>query len=176
MEPLLLSTINFLGLHFYKGNLYRNGAKLQSFTAKEALTMFMNWIEQKQDPVMLIFHNGFNFDCSVLIRHLINLKIKIPPNLVKFGDTLPFFRSTLKMPDVPNHTLASLATYFKIKQERAHCALSDTRTLKQICESYVGDKQVDISCIFADSTRSIQDYVNRQVFQIPIPKLKKIRK
>jgi DNA polymerase III alpha subunit (gram-positive type) len=176
MEPLLLSTINFLGLHFYKGNLYRNGQKLQSFTIKEALIKFTNWIEQQQRPVILIFHNGFNFDCSILIRHLINFKIRIPLNLVKFGDTLPFFRNAIKPPVIPNHTLASLAEHFKIRQERAHCALSDTSTLKQICEAYAKNNGGDVSVIFENSTRDLQDYVNRQVFRIPIPKLKKSKK
>ena len=173
MEPLLLSTINFLGLYFYKGHLYRNGLKLQSYTIKEALTGFMKWIENQHDPVILVFHNGFNFDCTILIRHLIDFKIKIPPNLVKFGDTLPFFRNAIKPPAIANHTLASLASHFKIKQERAHCALSDTQTLKQICESHVKDNGGDVSTIFTNCTRSIQDFVNRQIFKTPMPKLKK---
>lgn len=175
MEPLLLSTVNFLGINYYKGQLYRNGLKLQSFTIKEALTRFMDWIEQKQQPVMLVFHNGFNFDCNILIRHLIEFKIKIPTNLLKFGDTLPFFRNAIKPPAISNHTLATLASHFKIKQERAHCALSDTDTLKQICEEYAKANQGSIATIFLHCTRSIQDFVNRQLFKTPMPKLKKLK-
>jgi len=175
MEPLLLSTTNFLGLNFYKGQLFRNGLKLQSFTIKEALNGFMKWIEQQHSPVILIFHNGFSFDCTILIRHLIEFKIKIPSNLVKFGDTLPFFRNAIKPPAITNHTLASLADYFKIKQERAHCALSDTDTLKQICEEYAKANKESIAIIFLHCTRSIQDFVNRQLFKTPMPKLKKLK-
>lgn len=175
MEPLLLSTINLLQIHFYKGHLYKNGRKLQSFTIREALLRFVNWIEEQQRPVILVFHNGFNFDCSILIKHLIKFNIKIPLNLLKFGDTLPFFRQAIKPPAIQSHTLAQLANYFKIKQENAHCALSDTCTLKQICEAYVKDKGNDVAIIFQNSTRNLQDYVNRQIFQIPIPKLKKVK-
>jgi len=176
MEPLLLSTINLLKIHYHKGHLYKGGRRLQSFPIKEALTHFCKWIERQQCPVTLIFHNGFNFDCKHLIRHLIKFDIKIPLNLITFGDTLPFFRNNIKPPEIENHTLKGLADHFKIKQDQAHCALSDTRTLKQICETYAETKGGDVSVIFKESTRPIQEYINQQVFQIPIPKLKKSKK
>ena len=173
--PLPLSITNFLGLYLYKGALYRDGLKLQTKSPRSALTDFVNWIEQLQQPVMLVFHNGFNFDCNILVRHLINLKISIPPNLTKVGDTLPYFRASLKAPLVADHKLATLAKYFNIDQTQAHDALADSITLKQICEKYIENKDFGIDNIFQHSTREVQNYVDRYLHNTPIPKLKKIK-
>ncbi len=170
--PLLLSTVNFLQIYYYKGDLYRKGLKLQTKTTKEALIDFMSWIQDLNKPVILVYHNGFSFDCSVLVRHLLSLKIAIPSNLVKVGDTLPFFRTILKPPEVENHKLSTLSHYFGINQDMAHDALSDSITLKLICEKFVADKGADVSIIFKNCTRNIQDYVNKQLHDTPIPKLK----
>jgi DNA polymerase III alpha subunit (gram-positive type) len=171
--PLQLSTTNFLGLYYYKGSLYRQGLRLKTVPVHQALTDFMNWINQMKQPVILIFHNGFNFDCSVLIRHLVDFKIPIPTNLVKVGDTLPFFRDVIKTPEIENHKLSSLAEHFKINQEMAHCALSDSITLKSICESYTKKTNTTLPDIFKNWTRPFQDYVNKKTHNTPLPKLKK---
>jgi len=172
-EPLLLPIINLLGINYYQGQLYRKGLKLESFTAKQALHQFADWIEQKQQPVILIFHNGFNFDCKVLIRQFLDHRVKIPSNLIKFGDTLPYFREQIKPPVITNHTLASLAAYFNIKQEAAHCALSDSKTLKQICEAHC--KGSDIGIMFRTYNRSIQEYLNNLIWKTPMVKLKALK-
>jgi len=174
--PLLLSTVNFLNIHYYKGDLYRKGMKLPSKNIYEALTDFMKWIGNLKDPVILIYHNGFSFDCSVLVRSLVSLKISMPSNLIKVGDTLPFFRKELKPPEIENHKLSTLSKHFGIDQDMAHDALSDSITLKLICEKYALSKGVDVSIIFNDNTRNIQDYVNKQLHNTPIPKLKKSKK
>jgi len=178
MEPLLLSTINLLGLHYYKGDLYKKGLKLQSFTLKEALNKFTNWIEERQMPVIIVFHNGFNFDCSILIRYWIESKIKIPTNLIKFGDTLPFFRNAIKPPLISNHTLASLAAHFKIQQDTAHCALADTIILKKICEAFATIEKKDIADMFTTELKSIREvdqFINKEIFKTPIPKFEKVK-
>jgi len=174
--PLLLSTVNFLGIHYYKGNLYRKGMKLQTKNISEALTDFMNWIGDFKDPVILIYHNGFNFDCSVMIRHLLKFKIAIPPNLVKVGDNLPFFRTVLKPPEIENHKLSTLSKHFGVDQDMAHDALSDSITLKLICEKYTKNNKIDLAQIFENCTRNIQDYINKQTLNTPLPKIKKNKK
>lgn len=175
-SPLPLSITNFLGLYFYRGELYKNGKKLASTNVKTALTRFMKWIRDLNRPVMLVFHNGFNFDCSVLTRHLIDLEIPIPDNLVKMGDTLPFFRNTLKPPMIENHKLSTLASFYNINNIYQHDALADSQTLKQICEHYIENSGHTLSDIFKDSTRNVTDYVNKHVSNIPLPKLKKPKK
>lgn len=174
--PLPLSITNFLGLYLYKGALYRDGLRLETKSPRAALTDFVKWIEQLQQPVMLIFHNGFNFDCNVLVKHLVDLKINIPPNLTKVGDTLPYFRAHLKAPLVADHKLSTLAKHFNISQDKAHDALADSITLKQICEKHVENKDSKIESIFQHSVRDVQNYIDRYLHNTPIPKLKKVKK
>jgi DNA polymerase III alpha subunit (gram-positive type) len=173
--PLQSSTSNFLGLHYFKGSLWRNGSKLNTVSVSQALSDFMKWIGERKQPVILIFHNGYNFDCNILTRHLVDHGISIPSNLVKVGDTLPFFRDTIKIPLIENHKLSSLAEYFKIKQGLAHCALSDSITLKHICEAYIKESNKKLQEIFLDRTRDIKLYLDKKIHNTPIPKLSKKR-
>jgi len=174
--PLPLSITNFLGLYLYKGDLYRDGRKLPTQSPKTVLLRFMEWIEQLQRPVMLVFHNGFNFDCNVLVRHICKFCIETPRNLVKVGDTLPFFRTNLKAPEVPDHKLATLAKHFNIVQEHAHDALSDSITLKLICEKYAKEKDLNVSVIFEYSCREYDNFKHRFLYNTPMSKLKKPKK
>lgn len=173
-RPLPLSVTNFLGIYFYKGELYKNGLRLHSTSLNDALHDFMKWIESLQKPVILIFHNGFNFDCSVLARNLICSKVQIPSNLLKVGDTLPFFRIAIKAPLVENHKLATLARYFDIHQECAHDALSDSETLKQICEKFIKNNDSSLEIIFQNSSRFFKEYLDKIMHGTPLIKLKKI--
>jgi DNA polymerase III epsilon subunit-like protein len=104
---------------------------------------------------------------------LLKFKIAIPPNLVKVGDTLPFFRAVLKPPEIENHKLSTLSKHFEISQETAHDALSDSITLKLICEKYTKNNKIDLAKIFENCTRNIEDYINKQTHNTPLPKLKK---
>jgi len=173
---LPLSITNILGLYYYKGGLYRDGVRLQSKHIKEALIDFMRWIENLKDPVMLVYHNGFSFDCSVLVRHIVDYQVKTPPNLVKVGDTLPFFRKALKAPAVANHRLSTLSAFYGVTQDFAHDALSDSLTLKSICEKYIENNKSSLPEILNNNnTRDIQVYFDRQLHGTPIPKFKKVR-
>lgn len=175
-RPLTLSITNFLGLYFYKNDLYRNGAKLNSIHVVDALKAFMSWIKKLKRPVMLAFHNGFAFDSIVLSNKLVYFKIEIPDNLLQIGDTLPFFRKVLKTPDIENHKLSTLAKHFDIDQDHAHDALSDSVTLKLICEKFMENNKIELKEIFADSTRNFNDYIVKFLNGTPLPKLKRKKK
>lgn len=175
-RPLPLSVSNLLGIYYYKNSLYRNGLRIPSKHLIEVLTDFMKWIDSFQVPIMLVFHNGFNFDCTVLTRNLLHFNIKIPSNLIKVGDTLPFFRSVLQSPVVENHKLATLAKHYGIQQMHAHDALSDSETLRQICERYTQSNNTQLKVIFINCTRLFQEYVDKVSQGTPLVKLKKIAK
>ena len=172
--PIPLSITNLLGLYYYNKHLYRNGRFLFTYKIKVALHYFADWITQIRKPVTLVFHNGFSFDCDVLIKHLLEFDIKIPDNLVSFADTLPFFRRTLKAPDITSHTLSSLAKFYKLPKP-SHNALTDSIALKNICERFASSTDQNIDVIFKNCTRNITDYTNKHINQTPIPKLKKVK-
>lgn len=174
--PLALSCTNFLGFYYFNGSLYRNGRKLYSENLTQALNKFMKWISGFKHPVILAFHNGFSFDCTVLARFLVRCNIPIPENLITVGDTLPYIRSNFKAPLVENHKLATLAKHFEIEQEHAHDALSDSLTLKLICEKVIGQTGIDYQTLFSGSYRPFSDYLNKHLNGTPIPSLKKQKK
>ena len=70
-RPLSEVCTNFLGFYFFKGQLFRNGRLLPAKPVKQALSAFSNWISNFNRPVVLVYHNGFSFDCSVLAKYLV---------------------------------------------------------------------------------------------------------
>ena len=175
LKPLALSTVNLLGLYFYRNDLYRDGLKLNSKYIVDALNAFMNWIRRLEKPVVLTFHNGFSFDGPVLSSRLVYFNIEIPSNLLAIADTLPFFRRNLKPPIVQDHKLSSLASHYSIDVERSHEALSDCITLKSICEKYVEANKVSLDTIIKENQRPIKDYLAKYLDGTPLPKIKKVK-
>ena len=172
-QPLSQSCTNFLGFYYFKGDLYRNGLKLNSVSVSRALHLFMSWISKFGHPVALVFHNGFAFDCPVLARFLVRLNVPIPENFITVGDTLPYIRIHFKPPIVEDHKLGTLSKFFETTHEHAHDALSDSLTLKQICSKIADQFDIDYRCIIKDSSRKFSEYINRQKHGTPIQKLKK---
>lgn len=175
LKPLPLSTTNFLGLYWYRNDLYKNGVKLDSKHIIEALKAFMKWIENFQKPVMLVFHNGFAFDSLILSNKLVYFNINIPKNLISIGDTLPYFRKTLKSPEVENHKLSTLAKYFSVSEECSHDGLSDCVTLKSICERFNEKFGTNFAEIFKESSRKFNDYIQKWSNGTPLPKISKVK-
>jgi DNA polymerase III alpha subunit (gram-positive type) len=174
-KPLPLSTTNFLGLYWYKNDLYKNGVKLNSKHITEALKAFMKWIENFRKPVMLVFHNGFAFDSLILSNKLVYFNINVPKNLISIGDTLPFFRKNLKAPEIENHKLSTLAKYFSIIEECSHDGLSDCVTLKLVCEKFNEKFGTNFAEIFKESSRKFEAYIQKWNNGTPLPKLSKVK-
>ena len=171
--PLTETCTNLLGLFYFNGELYREGQRLPSEHIKTALHNFTHWIAQFGKPVVLVFHNGFSFDCTVLARFLIQHQVPIPENLIFVADSLPYIRIALKAPEIDNHKLGTLAKYFNITHELAHDALSDSLTLMHICTKIADRNGVTYQTIFKDSYRHFSDYLNRIMKGTPIRPLKK---
>lgn len=165
-----------LGFYFFKGQLYRNGLLLPAKPVKQALYEFTNWISKFQRPVVLVYHNGFSFDCSVLAKYLIRFNIPIPENLITVCDSLPYIRDNFKVPTVENHKLGTLAKHFNIVHELAHDALSDSLVLKQICEAISNQNKIDFKTLFKDSCRPFSEYIDKVMYGKPLQPLKKKKK
>lgn len=175
-RPLSQACSNFLGFYYYNHNLYRNGNRLYTKTIKQALLDFTNFINNINKPVVLVYHNGFAFDCSILANNLIRFKIPIPSNLISVCDSLPFIRTFFKDKTVQNHKLGTLAAHFKLNHEHAHCALSDSIVLKQICEHISKQHNITFQDMFKNSYRRFSEYIDRLVLGKPLTKLKKEKK
>lgn len=175
-EPLSQSCTNFLGLYYFRGSLYRNGLKLDSVSVSRALHLFMTWISKFKHPVALVFHNGFAFDCPVLAKFLVRLEIPISENFITVGDTLPYIREHFKPPIVEDHKLGTLSKFFETEHEHAHDALSDSLTLKAICDKIIDRLGTDYRSIIRDSCRAFSEYINRQRHGTKIIPLKRNKK
>ena len=169
--PLTEDCSNLLGLFYFNGDLYRDGRRLFSKNIKTALLEFMLWLSNFNKPIVLVFHNGFSFDCKVLSKFLVQFNILVPENLTFVADTLPYIRINLK--EIENHKLGTLAEHFKIKHDLAHDALSDSLTLMLICNQIVAQSEITHQTIFKDSWRHFSDYLNLYRHGQPVKPLKK---
>ena len=164
-SELSLSCTNLCGLYYFRGQLYRNGKLLPSFGIYTALNRFKNWLEGLGKEVVLVFHNGFSFDCYVLAKQFIGLKIKVPSNIKKVCDTLPAFRKHLKDSEIANHKLTTLAAHFEIDCPQAHDALEDSTVLKAICERVVLLLNLDLNTLLENHTRDFSYYVDKEILR-----------
>jgi len=174
-KPLPLSTVDFLKIYWYNNDLYKDGVRLHSKHIVDALKAFTTWINKFQKKVTLVFHNGFAFDCLILSNKLVYFGVETPKNLIYVGDTLPYFRKTLKAPEIDDHKLKTLAKYFQITEECSHDALSDSLTLKSICEKFSEKFGVTLAEVFKESSRKFSDYIEKHLNGTPIPKLSKVK-
>lgn len=175
-RPLSEDCTKFLGFFYHNNFLYRNGNRLQSKNIKQALLDFTTFISNINKPVVLVYHNGFAFDCSILANFLIRFNIPIPSNLITVCDSLPFFRTFFKDKDISNHKLGTLASFFKINHEHAHCALSDSKVLMQICKQISTQNSITFQQMFKNSYRKFSEYLDRITNGKPLTPLKKEKK
>ncbi|HEY7534416.1 MAG TPA: exonuclease domain-containing protein [Thermodesulfobacteriota bacterium] len=175
-RPLSEDCSKLLGFYYYNNQLFRNGRKLQTSTIKQALLDFTAFIANIKKPVVLVYHNGFAFDCSILANYLIRFNIPIPSNLITVCDSLPFFRNFFKDKNIANHKLGTLASHYNITHEHAHCALSDSKVLRDICEKIRIQNSFTFQQMFKNSFRKFSDYVDRITKGKPLTPLIKEKK
>ena len=165
-RDLPLSCTNLCGLYYFKGQLYRDGLRIPSVGVITAIISFKNWLEGLNQPVILVFHNGFAFDCHVLAKYFTRFKIKTPNNVAKIYDTLPAFRKHLIEPDLTNHKLTTLAQYFEIDFIYAHDALQDSIILKSICYKVALKVDRPLEDILKDHTKDFSHFMEKEHLKI----------
>ena len=163
----------FSGFHYHQDTLYRNGLRLQSLPIQLALQNFMTFLSNLNKPIVLVFHNGFTFDCKVLARFLTRFNISIPSNLLTVADTLPYVRNHLKSTELTDHKLTTLANFFNIHYEHAHDALSNSLTLRSVSNELVTLNSTNLREIFKESCRPFSDYILEALTGQKVPPLKK---
>jgi DNA polymerase-3 subunit epsilon len=175
-RPLPEDCSKLLGFYYYNNQLYRNGRELKTRTIKQALLDFTTFITNIKKPVVLVYHNGFAFDCSILANYLIRFNVPVPSNLITVCDSLPFFRNFFKDKNVVNHKLGTLAAHYGIAHEHAHCALSDSKVLMDICEKIRTQNNLTFQQMFKNSFRKFSDYIVRITEGKPLTPLIKEKK
>jgi len=159
---LPLSCTNLFGLYYFKGHLHKDGQRLPSVGVRQALLCFKDWLEGLGKDVTLVFHNGFSFDCYVLAKYFIKFNVGTPRNVKQIGDTLPSFRKHLKEPELLNHRLTSLASFFDLDFPGAHDALHDSRILKAICEKTAIKTDKTLADLLQDHCKSFNYFIEKE--------------
>ena len=143
--PLPDSCLEITGLYFHKNQLYRKGCALPSVSIVHALRSFSKWLHSLGQPVHLVFHNAFAFDILVLLRHYQNQNIPFPSCVINVHDSLPAFRKFIKVTEISGFKLGALADHFKVPLTDAHNAISDADCLKDVCEAFVKNKDLNLA-------------------------------
>ena len=159
---LPLNCTNITGLYYHRENLYKNGRLLPSVSIKKALFAFKKWISQLNRKVHLIGHNIFAFDIKILIKHFMRQRIQLPTNIDIIYDTLPVFRKQIKETEIKDHRLGSLAAHLKIKFENPHDALMDSLALKEICEVFIKQKEIQLEDLLKTYQKPMSFFIKQQ--------------
>jgi exonuclease I len=78
-------------------------------------------------------------------------------------DTLPAFRKQTKESELKDHKLTTLANFTKVKFENAHDALSDSQALKEICEQFVKDKEIDLNGFLTQYRKPTEHFLKLEI-------------
>ena len=157
--------------------LFHNGTPVISLPLKEALQLFLAWLQDRA-PVVLAGHNLRRFDFPRLMNAFekANLLSAFTDSCLGGIDTLPLFKD--KYPDEPKHTQEHLFQKLTNKTYVAHDAASDVTSLQQLCHvagftknvlmKYSFTTQWYIDCmtyraVGAENTDTMQSLVERKV-------------
>ena len=154
--PLACTTLT--GFYFHKNSLYRNGRLLQSVSIRKALRDLRNWIISFEKQVLLVFHNGHAFDARVLLKQFVTFGIKFPENVIYVCDSLPSFRKEIKVGEITDHRLATLAKFTGVEINSLHDALSDSIGLKQICENFTKSRKIKLLDFLTQYKKPIEHF------------------
>lgn len=121
------------GLAVYGGRLHHRGNPVITIPLAQLLTSFLDFLQSVPGPVLLVAHNAKGFDWVVLTRVL----QQFPLLLSQFQRVVPAYLDTLPLskriyPELPSHSLSSLADYFLGKSFNAHNAVKDALMLQEL--------------------------------------------
>lgn len=130
------------GFFCYKDLLFQHGIQLDTRPKKFILKQFKQWLQaNSEDQTCIISHNGFGYDFRILLKHYALCGLDFALN-VHFCDSLVTIKRLFKQ-DLPGFSLATLAEHYKIHNDMIHNGLSDSITLKRICDHIIKLKQLE---------------------------------
>lgn len=150
----------------------------QASPVSKVLLQFLQWLDQERGglPVVLIAHNGIEFDFVILFNEMWRWGLHPYVTLKKYGVVMLF--DTLKWcrVHIPSHRLIKndkgIASYklgdiheslLKCRFEDAHTALADCMAMKRIMETpYIQSMNPQITVADGHSCMHIKDFANDQ--------------
>ena len=115
-------------------NITDNMLKEQGISTNDAFEKFKTFLcledKKYKNNKYLIAHNNDGFDILFLKYQFSKHKIDFSFDKFKYIDT--FRLAQLVLPNLYSHSLKTLTTYFKYKNENAHRAMSDVLALQHI--------------------------------------------
>ena len=139
------------GLTSVGGVLMHHGEPVNSLPIKQALTMFVSYLNDIGN-VVLVAHNA-PFDARHLIHHVHEAKMTsaFEECVIGFIDTCPYFKK--KYPENESHKQEALVKSLLKKDYDAHNALGDVKALKElVLNEKVSTKDL---CSFGFSYKSV---------------------
>ncbi|XP_034252145.1 uncharacterized protein LOC117651841 [Thrips palmi] len=102
---------------------------------EQAYSEFITFLRGFVHRVVLVAHNGSNFDFPLLVRDMEQLGLLAPLRAVVAGtvDSIPVFRSKLPHWGQYEFGLANLANNLNVSGHGAHDALRDAEILESLC-------------------------------------------
>ena len=149
------------GLFYYKGDLYKNGKVVESVTIRDALQQFTHWLGNFEQKIVLVFHNGFGFDCCTLIKFCLRFNITVPTNIESVSDSLPLFRRHLRQGTIQNHQLITLAKHYNVPIVCIHDAFADCCLLKAVCEQLAIEKSIPLDKLLLEYQKPFEFFVEK---------------
>ena len=121
------------GFYTYKGRLFQNGQELETLDKKFAFESFLDWLNKNSDDnIFLIGHNSFSFDFRILQKYFSACDLTFNDKTY-FCDSLVILKKFYQK-EFSKFSLSFLAEHFKIRNNLPHNGLSDSITLKNICD------------------------------------------
>ena len=117
------------------GKLFRHGQEIrEAVSPRQGLRDFLDWVKRKSsERVILIAHNGFQFDAPILINNIIKHNVETLDGICRiilgFGDTLKSFRE--RFPVEPSYKQENLMEKFGMRNH-SHDALDDANNLMEL--------------------------------------------
>jgi len=124
------------------GQLHRNGEELSSVGIGEAISEFIDFIENHDYPAVLVGHNIIRFDNRILLgaARNVGMEMKLRGSVNSCIDTLVMFRKIY--PDRKSNSLNNLVADYLGCDYDAHNAIADAEVLKRLVEQQFSSEQL----------------------------------
>ncbi|XP_034246124.1 uncharacterized protein LOC117648066 [Thrips palmi] len=137
------SVVSLTGLKSQGGQMFSHGEVVPTVPVRLALSSFIAFLKELGTTCVLVAHNGFKFDFTIILRVMrqYDLLDDFLSVCGGFIDTLHVFEE--KLPRLKSYKQTTLAAKYKIPIDGAHNALADVKVLKELVR-VVGVSQFDL--------------------------------
>lgn len=119
------------------GRLFYNGKPVTAVQLDDAMQQFLTWLQNLQQPCLLLAHNAKLFDAKHLLRALekTTKTEQFAELVVGFCDTLPAFKELF--PERKSYSQENLVNDLLESTYNAHNALNDVEMLQELSNNFL---------------------------------------